>query len=103
MTVPRASRLQIVNHVAAAIVGGYAFTWGFISLAIGVLFFAGLDFHDAESLASLVGYLVFLTMFLWTFGTRRLNVLKLWIVLVGGGGLMAAAASLVQQELLSRL
>ncbi|KOF52716.1 iron uptake protein [Achromobacter sp. DMS1] len=81
-------------RVAAALLGGYAFTWGFISLGVAGLFAAGMEFHDAEHLSYILGFLVFLAVFLWAFSARGLA--RVWTMLAGGGALMAGAASLVQ-------
>lgn len=87
-------RLRLAARIGAAVFGGYAFTWGVIAAGAALLFKAGMDFHDAEFLASAVGLLVFLTVFLWTFATRRLVLA--WGLLAGGGALLAGVASLVQ-------
>ncbi|MFC4727250.1 iron uptake protein [Coralloluteibacterium thermophilus] len=92
-----APRLRLAARVGAAVLGGYAFAWGFIAAGAALLFKAGMDFHDAEFLASVLGLLAFLGVFLWTFATRRL--LLAWLLLAGGGGLMAAVASLVQASI----
>ncbi len=88
-------RLHLAARVGAAVLGGYAFAWGFIAAAMALLFKAGMEFHDAEFLASALGLLVFLAAFLWTIATKRRLVLA-WAVLAGGGALMAATGSLVQ-------
>lgn len=93
-----AQQMQIAGRVGAALLGGYAFTWGMIALGVAGLFAAGMEFHDAEHLCNIVGFLVFLTVFLWAFAARRLS--RVWLVLLGGGGLMAASASLIQRMLL---
>jgi len=85
-------------RIAAGMLGGYAFTWGFIALAITSLFAARLDFHDAETLGTILGFIVFLVVFLWAFAAR--SVLRVWGVLAGGGALMAGGAWLVQCALL---
>ena len=94
----RAPRLRIASRVGAAVLGGYAFTWGFIALSTALLSKAGMGFHDAEFLSSAVGLLVFLVALLWTVACRR--VALAWLVLAGGGALMAALASLVQKSIL---
>lgn len=92
-----ASRLNVVSRIAAGVLGGYAFSWGFIALAMGLLFAARMEFHDAETLSTIVGLLLFLAVFLWAFTAR--SVKTVWLVLAGGGALMAGAASLVQSAL----
>jgi len=98
MAASAASRLNILARVAAGALGGYAFTWGFIALAMGLLFAAQMEFHDAETLATIVGLLLFLAVFIWAFAAR--SVARVWLVLAGGGALMAGAATLVQRALL---
>jgi hypothetical protein len=92
-----APRLRIAARIAAAVLGGYAFAWGFIAAGMSLLFAAGMQFHDAEFLASLLGVLAFLVAFLWTFAARRLWMA--WALLAGGGALLAATGSLVQAAL----
>lgn len=94
---PPVSRLHVVLRIAAAMLGGYAFTWGFIALGLAGLYALGMPFHDAEHLSSILGLLAFLVVFLWAFAARSL--VRLWLVLAGGGALMAAAASLLQRAL----
>lgn len=91
------NRLQPALRIAAAVFGGYAFAWGFIATGASLMFAAGMDFHDAEFLSSLLGVLAFLAAFLWAFAARRLWAV--WTVLLGGGALLAAAGSLVQSLL----
>ena len=90
-------RLQLASRVAAAVLGGYGFAWGVVALGAACFFAAGMGFHDAEFLASLVGILAYLAVFLWAVATPRLG--RCWLVLAGGGALMAAAASAVQAAL----
>lgn len=92
------SRLHIVSRIAAGVLGGYAFTWGFIALGIGLLFAARMEFHDAEALGYILGFIVFLVAFLWAFSAASLH--RVWLVLAGGGALMAAAAWAVQHAVL---
>ena len=92
-----APRLQLAARIAAAVFGGYVFTWGVIAAGASLMFAAGMGFHDAEFLASLLGVLAFVAVFLWTFAARRLWVV--WAVLAGGGALLAATGSFVQSLL----
>lgn len=91
---PPPTRQAITGRVLAALVGGYAFCWGFIALAVAGLFAAGLPFHDGEHLASMLAFLLYLGVFLWAFAARSLA--RVWLVLAGGGAAMAALASLWQ-------
>ncbi|WP_440222422.1 iron uptake protein [Dokdonella sp. MW10] len=92
------SRLPLLVRIAAAVFGGYAFAWGLIALAIPSLYGAGMAFHDAEHLASIVAFLVYLTAFCWAFVARSLA--RVWIVLAGGGAAMAAAGTFAQHLIL---
>lgn len=94
---PRSPRLQLASRVLAAIVGGYAFAWGLVASGASLMYAAGMGFHDAEFLASLVGLLAFLVAFLWAFAARRGWLV--WTVLLGGGALLAGTGSLVQSLL----
>ena len=58
-----APRLHLLARIAAAILGGYGFTWGFIAAGASLMFAAGMGFHDAEFLASLLGVLAFVAAF----------------------------------------
>jgi len=99
---PRGSRplpLALLSRIAAAILGGYAFCWGFVAIAHSGLYALGMSFHDAEHLSAILGVLFFLVVFLWTFAARRVGLC--WAVLLGGGGLMTGAAALIQRALLA--
>jgi hypothetical protein len=90
--------LSIVNRIAAALLGGYAFTWGFAAFGIAALVAAGMDFEEAEHATLLLVFLVFLPAFLWAFAGRSLA--RIWTVLAGGGAVMALAAWFLQRSLL---
>jgi hypothetical protein len=87
------SAVQITSRVAASLLGGYAFTWGFAVLGIALLLQVGVSYHEAETLAFLLAFLVFLTAFCWAFVERRVG--RVWGVLAGGGALMTGAAWLL--------
>jgi len=88
---------QIISRVGASLVGGYAFTWGFIVLGMTLLLTAGMAYHEAQTLAYLLAFLVFLTAFCWAFAARR--VTKVWGVLGGGGVAMTGVAWLLTRVL----
>jgi hypothetical protein len=90
---------HIVNRIAASLLGGYAFTWGFAALCMAGLVAAGESFHEAEQAAGLLAFLIFLVAFLWAFAATRLA--RVWLVLIGGGGTMTAAAWALQHTILS--
>lgn len=86
-------------RIALALLGGYAFAWGFIASGMAALYAAGMDFHEAQGLASLLGFGVFLGVFLWAFAARSLR--RVGAVLVGGAVLLIAAASWLQAALVT--
>lgn len=88
------SRLNIVSRTLAAVLGGYAFTWGLIAFGMAALVAVDMEFHDAEHLTALIGFLVFLTIFLTAFGVR--NITRVWAVLLVGAAIMAGAATLIK-------
>lgn len=84
------SRLHVTSRVAASLLGGYAFVWGFTSLGIVLLVAAGMAFDEARTLLHLLAFLVFLAAFCWAFAAASLG--RVWAVLAGGGAAMSAAA-----------
>ena len=94
----RHPRLQLAARVGAGVVGEYVFTWGLIAAGMALMFKAGMEFHDAEFLASAVGLLAWLVVLLATIGGRR-HPARAWLGLLAGGALLAALASAVQSTL----
>ncbi|QNM95735.1 hypothetical protein [Chitinimonas koreensis] len=92
------NRLLVLARIAAALLGGYLFTWGLAACAIAALVAAGTDFHEAEHAVMLLAFIVFLLAFLWSFAGRSLALI--WAVLAGGGATMTLAAWLLQRSLL---
>ena len=90
-------RRHVLLRIAAAVLGGYAFCWGFVALGMAGLFALGMSFHDAEHLCAMLAFLLYVTVFCWAFATRSLA--RVWAVLAGGAALMAGAASLLQMTL----
>ncbi|WP_306392282.1 iron uptake protein [Telluria beijingensis] len=99
MTTSTLTPRHIASRTAVAILGGYAFTWGVIALGIALLYTAGMEFHDAEHLSYIIGFLVFLTAFLVAFATQRLG--KMALILVGGGAAMSAVAWWLQSLIIA--
>jgi len=89
----------IISRVLAALLGGYAFTWGFVSVGIAGLVFLGVDFHDAEAGILMLAFIVYLLVFLWAFAAASL--VRIWSVLAGGALLMTAAGWQLQHYFLS--
>jgi len=88
------SRSDIVWRTLAAVFGGYAFTWGLIAFGMAAMVAADMEFHDAEHLTAIIGFLVFLAIFLTAFAAR--NIVRVWLVLAGGAVVMASAAELIK-------
>lgn len=97
MHAPSLTRAHVLARIAAAVFGGYAFSWGLVAFGMAGLFALGMPFHDAEHLTAMLAMLVYLAVFLWAFAARSLP--RVWLVLAGGGALMAGAASLLQATL----
>lgn len=89
--------LPILNRIAAGVVGGYAFTWGFCAIGIAGLAALGVSVHAAESGVMLLAFLLFLCLFLWSFAAQ--NMVKVWVVLAGGAAVMIGVALLLQRSL----
>jgi len=87
------SPLHIVSRVAASLLGGYAFVWGFATLGIALLLRAGMAYDEAQTLCFLLAFLVFLTCFCWAYVPASL--VRVWGVLAGGGAAMTAMAWLL--------
>lgn len=88
---------QIVSRVTASLLGGWAFVWGFVSLAITGQVMLGLPYDQAHAAAMLLAFIVFLAVFCWSFASASL--LRVWAVLAGGALLMTGAGWLLQSSL----
>lgn len=87
-----------LSRIAAAVLGGYAFTWGFTTLGIAGLVALGVEYHDAEAGTLILAFLVFLGMFLWAFAAA--SVVRVWAVMAGGAAVMIGAGLALQQALI---
>lgn len=94
-----ASRSALVLRIAAGVLGGYVFCWGFLALAAAGLYALGMAFHDAEHLGAILAFLLYVATFCWAFVTPSLR--HAWVALAGGGAAMAAAASWLQHLILA--
>jgi hypothetical protein len=88
---------QTGSRIAAAILGGYLFVWGFTTLGISLGLAAGSTYGDAQTSMYLLAFIVFLIAFIWAFASPRLW--RIWAVLAGGGALMTGAAWLITSGL----
>lgn len=84
----------MLHRIAAALVGGSAFNWGFAALGMIALFLLGLPRPVAEQLSLVLAFLVQLWIFLWALGARSLP--RVWITLAGAGALMGLVAAILQ-------
>ena len=89
--------MHIASRVAASLLGGWAFTWGFAALGITALAALGTDYEEAHTAVMLVAFLVFLAVFCWSFAAASL--VRVWAVLAGGAAVMTASAWLLQRAL----
>lgn len=87
----------IVSRIAASLLGGYAFMWGFTTLGIALLLVAGMGYDQAQTLAYLLAFLVYLVCFCWAFVAA--SAVRVWVVLAGGGAAMTLAGWLVARSL----
>jgi hypothetical protein len=86
----RATPREVLLRLAAALLGGYGFTWGFVTLGIAGLHALGMRYDDAWMLVMMLAFLVFLAAVLWGFAAR--NLLRVWLVFAIGGAAMTLAA-----------
>jgi hypothetical protein len=75
----RISAAQIASRIAAAVLGGWSFTWGFVSLAVTGLVAAGQPYTEAHTAAMLLAFIVFLVAFCWSF-TAALMTGAAWLL-----------------------
>ncbi len=77
---------QIGARVAASILGGYLFCFGFVTLGTVLGVSCGMPYEQAQTLVHLLVFLVFVSAFCWAFVDRSL--LRVWAVLGLGGAVM---------------
>lgn len=82
--------LPLASRMCAALLGGYAFVWGFVTLVVAVTLTAGGDYDEGLMLANILAFLVYLSAFLWAFASASL--MRVWLVLAGGGAVMTLSA-----------
>lgn len=81
--------IALVVRVAAAVLGGYAFTAAWVALASTALPRAtGWARSEAVLLSGLLGFVVYLVALIWAFAERA--VWRVWAVFIGGGALAVA-------------
>lgn len=82
--------LPLIFRVGAALIGGYAFVWGFTSLIVAGTLAVGGDYDEGLTLAYMLAFLVYVAVFLWSFASQHLA--RVWLSLAGGGAAMTAGA-----------
>ena len=81
--------VSIISRIAAAVFGGYGFTWGFTALSTALLTLVMLK-SEAVITATMLGFIIYLIAVIWAFSARR--ILVVWLILAGGGALMTQLA-----------
>ena len=90
--------LQVTSRTGAALLGSYAFVWGFFTLAAVLGTSLGMSFGDAQTLAYLFAFLVFLVCFCWAFAAR--SIVRVWLVLALGAVVMSGLGWLASSMLI---
>lgn len=81
---------RVIARIAASLIGGWIFVWGFIAAGIAVLSTAGMAFGDARNFIHLLAFLVYLFVACWAFAAASLW--RVALILCGGGAGMTALA-----------
>ena len=92
------TRSHIASRVAASLLGGWAFVWGFAALSTAGQVALGKPYKEAYTATMLLAFVVFLIAFCWAFAAPSLS--RVWAVLTGGAVLMTGSAWLLQRSLL---
>ncbi len=74
---------RIAARVGAALLGNYALTLGLASLIAVILVLAGMQRPEAAALTSILAFLFFLVVLLYSFHTRRLA--RAWAAMIVAG------------------
>lgn len=86
-----------MSRVLAGIFGSYALAWGFVASGAMFGFACGLSLDEARRLASMLGLLVYLGAFCWSFVAA--SVLRIWLWLLGAGALLTFAGALAARAM----
>lgn len=78
----------VASRVSAALVGGWVFVWGGVTLGIALLLRSGMTYADAKTLCYLLAFLVYVVALCWTFATA--TAWRAWVILAGSGAIMTA-------------
>ena len=85
--------ISIFLRIAASLLGGYFFVWGFTTLGISLGVAAGMAYSEARTLIYLLAFLLFLVCFCWAYAESSL--VRVWAVFASGGALMTTGAWLL--------
>jgi hypothetical protein len=91
------TRTHIASRIAASLLGGWSFVWGFTTLSVTTQVALGQPYDEAHTASMLLAFLVFLVAFCWSFAAASLA--RVWAVLAGGAALMTGTAGLLQSLL----
>lgn len=84
----------IVLRVLTALIGGYVFAWGLVTVGVVGSVAAGYAYDQAFTLFTMVALLLYPACSLWAFSARSLR--RVFIVLVlGGAAMMGVGMALV--------
>jgi len=89
---------EVLSRIGAALLGSYAFVWGFVTMVAVLGTAGGMPFGDAQTLAYLLAFLVFLASFCWAFAAR--SVVRVWLVQLLGAAVMSGLGWLASSMML---
>jgi hypothetical protein len=92
-------RLLVISRIVAGLVGGWAFSFGLVSLGVALLVAVGVPFGEAQTALHMLAFLVFLPLLCWAFAAR--SVARVWLVLAGGAIVMTGAAWVIARALVA--
>lgn len=62
---------EILLRTTTGLIGGWAFTWGFVTFGIVALVASGVGYEDAQLGLHLLAFLIYLALLCWSVATRR--------------------------------
>jgi hypothetical protein len=87
----------IALRILGALFGGYAFTSGAVACSTLLLIAAGVARSESVTIATLLGFPLYLVVLLWSFCTPALH--RVWLALAGGGAALVWASRLARDLL----
>lgn len=93
-----ATWLPVIGRFVAAIGAGYVFAYGFVAAATLAGFALGVPYFEAQELAWLLCFFVYLSALVWAFTERSL--VRVWLVLGGGGLALCGSAWMLSRNML---